>query len=257
MSEYADHSGSTVAGDRTWRLRLHYKLILIAIQALLPAAAASLFWMAWTAENYVSRPVVWLLLSCSSAALVLLARRTWLASVTLTEDTLIVRNVLRSHEIPLAAVTSVRFRKMGLAITSTSRGRTGGTYLGNGRHAGGVRTMARAITIGAAFWTGRRTAADDAADVIARAAGLPPLPARSEIISAKAAAIMVPAGLLLTVIGAWVSRPTATGSAPAPELQLLGGLLRAACFMILIPAAMATLDRICGRWSGLTRRQAQ
>jgi hypothetical protein len=58
--------------------------MLIAIQALIPAAAASLFWLPWTGSKDVPKPVAWLFLAVSSAAFVLLARRAWRESVTLT-----------------------------------------------------------------------------------------------------------------------------------------------------------------------------
>jgi len=248
MSAPARYLASAVAVSQTWRLRVHYRLLIIGIQALLPAAAASMFWVPWTTRTYVPRAVVWLLLAVGGAGFLVYAIRAWHESVTLTTDKLIVRNVFRSREIPLAHVTSVRFRRfgVGLAITSTSQG--GGTIPGSGRHAGAPQAVAQALQIGAAFWTGRRTMADEAADAIAGAAGLPPLAARSEIISVRASVIMIGAGIAMAVLGAWVSGSADSSSALPSARQVLGAPFRLASFLLLIPAVMTAFDRLCGRW---------
>ena len=117
-----------------------------------------------------------------------------------------------------------------------------------GRHHGGRPVRIAAATLGGAQWTGRRVAADDLADAIAAAAGLPPLPPRKELISRRAARIMAPAGLALGVLGTVIKGGQAAGTFVSAR-ALLGTMVWIAGFNLLWPALLAMLDRFCGRWA--------
>ena len=50
----------------TWRLPLRYRITLVSVQALIPLAAASLFWLPVTGTWYLPALVTWLLLAACS-----------------------------------------------------------------------------------------------------------------------------------------------------------------------------------------------
>ena len=158
---------------------------------------------------------------------------------------LIVRNVFRSLRVPLAEVTGVRFRYQAALVISLG----GPAAPGSGRHAGRRPATVPAVKLGAAYWSGRRTDADDIADAIAVAAGLPPLRPRRELTSRRLAWIMLPLAIALFVLAAAVGQSSGVSGGLVPSAaQLLGKGLAFAAATLLFPAGLATLDRLCGLW---------
>jgi hypothetical protein len=156
-----------------------------------------------------------------------LAFRTWTLSATLAQDALIVRNVLSTEEIAVANIARVGFSRYQRVLKVMER-------------ASGERDLVTAIQIGAMAWgSGLRCAADEAADLIAAAAGLPPLPPRKAQVSRARALFSIPAGLALLVAGFLYSPP-----AGRPAAQFAATALKAGGFLLLLPAVPATLDRL-------------
>jgi hypothetical protein len=116
------------------------------------------------------------------------AYRTWTTSATLTTDTLIIRNVLSTERVALADITALSRdnRRRMLRVTD----RRGETY------------RVAALQYDQMAWTsGLRCGADKAADLIAAAAGLPPLPPRKEKLSKGQAWLLLVGGLALAGVG--------------------------------------------------------
>jgi hypothetical protein len=122
-----------------------------------------------------------------------LAGRVWTLSATLTEDALLVRNVLTTKRVPLTDISRLTFQK-GVLQASTNRAVGQQTFPG-------PCVPVRGIRLGGAHWTGRRCEADRAADLIADTAGLPLLPPRKVRISRRWAVIMLPGSVTLTAAG--------------------------------------------------------
>jgi hypothetical protein len=240
---------------RTWRLPMRWRLMLIAIQALIPGMAAATFWVPHTGDRYLAMPLSWLLVAVATIAWLTLAGRAWRESVTLTPDMLVVRNVFRTWRVPVAEVTGVSFRRGAvLAITvagpaaPAGGGSPGRAYAG-GRHAGRGVSVA-AVKVGTAYWSGRWTDADAIANIIAVTAGLRPRQPRKEIISRRAARVMLPAGmgLFALAVALGVFSSDSHGLVARAGLVAAKGLALATMTMILVPAGLATFDRFCGRW---------
>lgn len=242
-----------------WRLPLRWRLLLIAVQAVLPALGTGVFWMAvdWTPANgdqYLAAPWNWLVLAGSVLAWLALAGRAWRESVTLAPDLLVVRDVFRTRRIALADVTGVSFGRAGMvAVRTAGAALPGGGGLGT--HASG-RRAGRAVTIGAAkmggaYWSGRRTSADAVAEAIAAAAGLPPLRPRRQLIGRRQALVMIPAGMALFALAAAIGQP-GTGPVGLAAFARLAAFatLGPASLVLVIPAGLAALDLTCARWRG-------
>jgi len=227
---------------------MHYRIMLIVIQGLLPGSVVSFFWVPWSGSHYLSAPLIWLLLAAATAAFWLLGTRTWRESATITADQLIVRNVFSDRRIPLADITGVRFRRSaGLIVMAAGRPQ------GGGRHAGAPKTTVAAVKLGTAYLTGRRAGADDAADAIATAAGLPPLPARAELLSVRAARLMAPLGVALLVLADWVGQSTIPGSLIPSWRDVLARMVGFVSALLLLPSAAVLIDGFFGRWRGASR----
>jgi len=236
--------GPSGQAGQTWRLPVRYRVVIIAVQALLPGAAASLFWVPVTGDWLMPAPVTWLLLAGAAAAWLTLAHRAWQESATLAADTLVARNVFRTRRVPLADLTGLRFRgQLRLTITFA-----GPAASGRG-HSGGRRMAVAAVTLGAAYWTGRRTAGDEAADAIAVAAGLPPLPLRKELVSRRQARsdFLVAMALLAAAVALGAASRGSGGLVSGAGRWLSRGLGMGAA-ALLFPVVLVTLDRLFGRW---------
>ncbi len=156
-----------------------------------------------------------------------LAFRTWTITATLAQETLVVRNVLSTEEIAVANIASVSFSRYQRVLKVTER-------------ASGERDLVSAIQVGAMAWgSGLRCDADEAADLIAAAAGLAPLPPRKAQVSRARALFSIPAGLALLVAG-FLHSP------PAGQLvaQFADKALQAGGFFLLVTSVPAALDRL-------------
>jgi hypothetical protein len=233
---------------QSWRLPLRYRITPVAVQALIPLAAASLFWVPVTGSWYLPAPLTWLLLAACGMVWQKLARRTWQESVMLTEGMLVVRNVFRARRVPLADISAVWFRRGALVVAAAAGAAESGGGRRSGRHAGGLQITVGAVKLGAAYWSGRRTGSDDAAGTIAAAAGLLPLPPRKELISLRAAAIMLPAGIAVLVLAGVLGLPSLGADLIPPAGEFLSAGLRAVSFFLVAPASLAMLDQLLGIW---------
>jgi hypothetical protein len=206
-----------------------------------------LFWAPGIVDPFRPDLLSWLVLAASGLVWLKLAGRTWHESATLTTDMLVARNVFGTRRLPLVDVTMVHFRRWGPLVISAA----GPAAPSSGRHAGGRQVVVPAVKLGAAFWSGRRTDADDIADTIAAAAGLPPLPPREEIISRREARILLPIGAVLFVLAVVLGQAGQDSGGLVPSArQWVGKTLVALSIMLLFPAGLATLDRFLGRWRG-------
>ena len=133
----------------------------------------------------------WIALGLAVAVWAPLAGRALAQSVTLTPGTLVVRNLLATERVPLASVTSVGFRRGRLTVTSAHG------------PAAGQRLTVSAVDLGLSRWPGLSGDADAVAAAIASAAGLPPLPARTEIVGRNWAWVLLLAGAPCLGLGAY------------------------------------------------------
>jgi hypothetical protein len=143
------------------------------------------------------------LMSLAVAVWGVLAWRALAQSVTLTPDTLVIRNVLATEQAPLADVTEVSFRRGRLTVTSAHGA------------AASQRFTVSAVNLGPSRWSGLRSTADAIAEAITDATGLPPLPPRKEIISRNWAWIMLLAAALCFGLGVY-SGPLQSGNTGLP-----------------------------------------
>jgi hypothetical protein len=237
---------------RTWRLPLRYRITLVAVQALIPLAAASLFWVPVTGSWYLPAPLTWFLLAACSILWQKLVGRTWQESVALTEGMLVVRNVFRTRKVPLADISAVWFRRGALVVVVVAAAAAAAAESGSGRrsgrHAGGLQITVGAVKLGAAYWSGRRTGGDDAAGTIAAAAGLLPLAPRRELISLRTAVIMVPAGIAVLILGGVLGLPGPGADLIPSAGEFLSTCLRGLSFFLVVPASLVMLDRFIGIW---------
>jgi hypothetical protein len=131
----------------------------------------------------------WVALKLSVAAWGLLAWRALVHSVTLTWDTLVIRNFFSTRQVLLAQVTEVGFRGGALKVIT-----------GHGGVAG-HRLTVTVGGLGSAYWSGLRSDPDELAEAISYAAGLPPPPPRREIISRTWARVVLVAAVACVGFG--------------------------------------------------------
>ena len=157
------------APERTWRPPLEARIAVALCLAVFTALPAG-----WLALTLVTNQVAdggWIALGLGLAAWAFLAGRTLVQSVTLTADTVVIRNIFTTERVPLADVTDVSFRRGKLTVTSQH-----GTFAPE-------RSAVEGVSLGPSRWSGRRIKADAIAETIAAAAELPPPPPREEVIS--------------------------------------------------------------------------
>jgi hypothetical protein len=178
------------APERTWRPPLEVRIARVVgagIIVSLPAAYLAL--TLWT--NQVQH-AVWIALALGLAAWGWLAGRALAQSLTLTADTVVIRNIFTTERVPLADVTEVGFHRGKLVVTSQ-----------HGTFAPERNTVGTAI-LGSAYWSGRRASADTMADAINDTAGLPHLPPRREIISPRRAWLLLVTAAAIFGIGVYL-----------------------------------------------------
>jgi hypothetical protein len=128
----------------------------------------------------------------------------------LAQDTLVIRNIFTTEQVPVAGITAVGFRRGRLTVTA-ARGATASELFKVG-----------AVNLDVSYWTGRRTEADAAAQAIAEAAGLPPLPPRREIINRTWARVILVAAAVCAVLG-FCFGPSMSGETGLPFALREGG----------------------------------
>ena len=231
--------------DRTWRPPLSYRVALIAAQTVSVAAAAAFSWLALSSNQLPGQVV----LAVAVPLWALLAFRAWTASATLTEDTLVVRNVLSTDRVPIAEITKVAISSRGRTLKVTERRPPSTIAAGDAafphHRDPAARHTVTAIQVGVmASVSGLRCEADDAVDLIAAAAGLPPLPARRAQVTREMSLVMIPAGIALFAFGVALSATGYLGE------DLVSGALKGLGAILFALAAMAELGRfIQGRRS--------
>ena len=175
------------APGRTWRPPLEVRIARVfGISVILALPAGYLALTLWS--NQVAH-AIWIALAAGLAAWGFLAGRVLAQSVTLTADTVVIRNIFTTERVPLADVTEVGFHRSKLVVTSQR-----GTFAPD-------RTTVGTAILGLSYWSGRRASADAMADAISDAAGLPPLPPRREIISPNRAWLLLVAAAVIFGFG--------------------------------------------------------
>jgi hypothetical protein len=165
-------------------------------------------------------------------------------SVTLTADTLRIRNVLTARDIPLNEIADVRFRRSVLRVTRTpALAVTSASASPDGRHArpaGSRGYTVSAVRLGAPeTWAGQRAAADDVANVIAAAACLPPLAVRKAKIDPRTAVVMIIAGLACLVTS-FILTPSGVDDGPL-VLHLVTSMLEYGGVILMITGVSAAV----------------
>lgn len=216
-------------------LRLHYRIVLVLVQAVVPALVAIL------ARSHGAVGAAALVISVM--AWLGLAIRTWRESATLRPGALEIRNIFRTVRLDVTSVSGVWFRQGALRISVAD------ASVRAGRHSGARQYQAAAVRLGAANWSGRRTPADEFADALAAAAGLAPLARRAQPASARRLGAGLATGAALTVAGVGVVALAALAAGlPGMVVRVAGiGVLNAAG-LILYPAIMVAMDQFFGRW---------
>jgi hypothetical protein len=216
-------------------LRLHYRIVLVLVQAVVPTLVG-IFARSHGAVGAAA-------LVISVMAWLGLAIRTWRESATLRPGTLEIRNIFRTVRLDVGSVSGVWFRQGALRISVADGS------VGAGRHSGGRQYQAAAVRLGAANWSGRRTSADEFADALAAAAGLPPVARRAQPASRRRVRAGLVSGAALTVAGVSVVALAAmVAGVPGLVVRVVGlGVLYAAG-LILYPAVMVGMDQFFGRW---------
>jgi hypothetical protein len=146
----------------------------------------------WLALTLVTNQVPdggWIALALAVAAWGVLAWRVLAQSVTLTPDTLVIRDILATRQVPLAGITAAGFRRGGLTVTWEHGA------------ARSEQLAINAVNLGPSRWSGLRSDADEIAEAITGAAGLPPLPPRREIVGRNRAWVMLLAAALCLGFG--------------------------------------------------------
>jgi hypothetical protein len=206
---------------RTWRPPVTTRIAQVVCLCVLMALPGL-----WLGLMLVTNQVTdggWIALALALAAWGLLAWRVLTQSATLTQDTLVIRNILGTEQVPLAGVTEVGFSRGRLTVTA-ARGA-----------AASERFVVRAVNLDVSRWSGRRSDADVTAQAIAEAAGLPPLPPRREIISRDWAWVIMVAAAVCFGFGAYCG-PLRTGSGGLPV-----ALREAGAALYVLGAAMLGL----------------
>ena len=186
------------AFERTWRPPLEIRIArLVGVGGIIALPAGYMALTLWS--NQVPQ-AIWIALAAGLAAWGLLAGRVLAQSVTLTADTIVIRNIFTTGRVPLADVTEVGFHRSKLVVTSQH-----GTFAPD-------RTTIGTAILGTSYWSGRRTSDDAMADAINDAAGLPALPPRREIISPNQAWLLLIAAGAIFGLGCYLG--------PVGDMQL-------------------------------------
>lgn len=198
------------AGEQSWRAPLFYRAAMVAVQTALVAAAAAFGWVTLSSNQLPGEMVlaVWVPLWA------LLAFRAWTISATLAEDTLVIRNIMSTERVLVADITNVTLPSPRRVLKVTEW-RPSSPDAGSGHRDSGERYTVTAVQAGVlAALSGAHCEGDNAADRIAAAAGLPPLPARQPQVSRDVARVMIAAGLALLAAAVIFSALGPLGGSP-------------------------------------------
>jgi hypothetical protein len=193
-----------VSGDgtvRTWRPPVTTRMAMALGLGVFLALAG--LWLALTLVTNQVPYGGWIALALAAAAWGLLVWRALALSVTLTPDTLVIRNFLATEQVPLADLVEAGFRRGRLTVTCAHGA------------AAGERLAVGAANLGSSWWSGLRSDADAVAKAITGAAGLPPLPPRRAVISRKWARIMLLVAALSFGLGFYFG-PQQSGNSGLP-----------------------------------------
>jgi hypothetical protein len=176
--------------QRTWRPALATRIAQAFSMGVFPTVPAAIL-AATLATNHVAHGG-WISLALALAAWGFLARRALAQSLTLTPDTLVIKNIFTTKRIPFADVTEVSFHRGKPKVASQH-----GTFASE-------RNAIASANLGFSYWSGRRSRGDAIADAITDAAGLPPLPPRQEIISPNRARIILVVAVVVFGFGLYL-----------------------------------------------------
>jgi hypothetical protein len=203
------------AGERTWRLPVGWRMLGITCEALLLLFVPGIIMLT---DSSSPGPVSWVVLATLILASVLLAWRLWLESVTLTADALVIRNVFTTRRVPLTDIVGVTIDRNRLRV-------------------------AQANGAGGAYLTGRRAEVDEIAEIIADAAGLPPLPPRrKQVLSRRQVRSLLVAGVVCMGLGFAFGPLQGAGTGLPHAVTWVGVILWPLGATILVPAAWAIID---------------
>ena len=193
------------SSDRTWRQPVSFRVALICAHAMLVAVTAWLVWLTLSGNQLHGEvaPIV------AAPLWAWLAFRVWTASATLTHDAIVIRNVLYTEEVAVADIIEVAFGARRTALKVTERRLTpasASSSLFRRRRAPGERHTVAAVQVGlVAAVRGARCAADDAAELIAGAAGIPAPTARKARVGQGMYLVTFPFGIAMVVLGVALS----------------------------------------------------
>jgi hypothetical protein len=227
------------AGGQTFRASRGQRVLFIAGQAAIPGLCVLACWPSLSGHAGAARLAPAAGVVVTVAAWMWLARRTWQESATVTAEAIVVRNVVRTYRVPAGQVHTLFFPSRGqqlrlLAGRADRAGRAGRS----GRHGAQMSITVGAGRLGTAYWSGRRTGADDLAAAIAVVTDLPAPAERTRLMPAKVAAALALGGLLLTI-------PAVALGALLPGTGALAGAGRLAAHVLSIAAAVAVLPGLC------------
>ena len=204
--------------ERTWRLPMATRIAQAVCLGFVTALPG--LWLALTLVTNQVPDGGWIALALAVAAWGVLAWRVLAQSVTLTPDTLVIRNILATRQVPLAGITAAGFRRGRLTVTCE-----------HGAAPSEQLAIINAVNLGPSRWSGLRSDADEIAEAITGAAGLSPLPPSREIVGRNRAWVMLLAAALCVGFGLYYGplsllhgSPQSTYSRPF-ALSLLGAVL--------------------------------
>ena len=231
------NASGVLAGERSWRLPLGFRVFFGAVEAL---ALLFVVWLPAPAGSS-SGPVTRGVIAALFLVFLLLSWRIWQVSVTLTVDTLVIRNMFGTRRVRLTQIAGLTVGRNHLSVAEA------GPLTPAGYRLPARSRTVRAVPTAGAYWTGLRSEADVIADAIAAAAGLPPQPPRRQWIGRRAAWLLFAAGLACVSLGYLFGPPhVAAGRLSAPVYLTGTGLWIIA--VITLPVSIpATISHVRNR----------
>jgi hypothetical protein len=229
--------------ERTWRPPVSYRIAVCAGLAVLVTLPATVLWATLCSRDALG----WLILVVPGPVWAWLASRGWTVSATLTADALRIRKVFGTRRIALADITGLSWsgslRGLKVAERRVPSSAAAPAAVSGRHHAPPAkRHWVPAIQRGVfADAAGLRSPADEAADVIASAAGLPPMAPHKGAVTKEQARFAIPFSVGLFAAGGWLLTTRNVVTHFTGRMLLLMG---AALFF---PAFLATLGRLRGR----------
>lgn len=239
---------------RTWRLplaaRIASSLPLLLICMVVPALGLQMTLL----DNAAPGPKWWIAFVVFVAAWGLLTWRIATQYVTLTPDRLVIRNVLGTQAVLLTNIAWLGFRQGRLIINAAPGYPPPGAPatiphpasrahpVGAAHPAAQLRVPVNVANLGSSYWSGLRGRADEIADTIAAAAGLPALPPRRKLIPRPLALAMLPTGAALAAVGTYSNPGWGAKMKPPILLAVATGPLLPVGVIALAIGLAVTLD---------------